>query len=517
MRTTNTKIENKNCGLKNCGLFLTLPNVNRNKFNSIIKNGLPMIILLVVSYFSLFYKLGAAEMQAWDESSYALNAQEMLERGAPFRMYLNGQPELYNTKPPFAVWCMAISMKVFGFNEFAARFPSALFAFGAVLLLYFTIKKLTQNNWIALFAPLVLLSNTGFIGVHAARAGDTDAILAVWILVYCISFFRFTVSTTNKDKNIWLFVTCLGVSLACFTKGIAGLTAIPGLILWGFYTQKIRSVVTNKYFYFGLICFIVIVPGYYFLRDHLTPGYIKTVLHYEFLGRVERQEFLNPEPRSFFYFFQAMFNEGRLVGWIYILPVSIIIILFSKGSYLKLISIFFACALLGVTLSLGLSTTKLFWYDAPLHPLIAAVIGCSFALLIQQFNYPLFIGLGFVVLFVYPFKIIAKRNLAYTPNQHCREALGYIRNELKEKDTIYLVEVDFNFSFHFYIKKDLINGNITRFVAPNDTVLKPGRKILTCKYEREVDVNNLFTFDTLYRNEDCSYYKIVDYKKKETK
>ncbi len=485
------------------------------KVKSTVWRGMPMIILLVVSYFSLFHKLGVPEMQLWDESSYAINAQEMLERGTPFRMYLNGEPELYNTKPPFAIWCMAISMKVFGFNEFAARFPSALFAFGGVLLLFFMVKKITQNGWYALFAPLVLLSSTGFIGVHEARSGDTDAILGVWILVYSVSYLRFTLSGNDNKKNKWLFLTCVGVSMACFTKGIAGLTAIPGLLLWGFYTQQLKATITNRYFYIGLCVFIIIVPGYYLLRDYLTPGYIKTVLHYEFLGRVERQEFLNPEPRSVFYFFEAMYNEQRLVVWIYMLPVSIICILFSKASQLKSVALFFACILLGVTCSLGASTTKLFWYDAPLYPLIAGVVGCSFVLLMEQFHYRWIIGICFLVLFVYPFNIIAERNAVHYPNQHFRETLRYIRQELKEKDTLYVAEVDINFSIHFYIKEDLLQGNITRFVAPSDSVLVPGKKVITCKYAREVDVNNLFTFDTLYRYEECSFYRIKDFKNKE--
>jgi 4-amino-4-deoxy-L-arabinose transferase-like glycosyltransferase len=471
-------------------------------------------VFLVVSYFSLFYNLGKSDMQLWDESSYALNALEMEERGTPFRMYLLGIPELYNTKPPLSIWCMAVSIKVFGFTECAIRLPSAFCAFLAAFLLFLLLKKYTTNYWMALFAPLILLSSNGFINFHEARSGDTDAMLAWWILCYCVGFFLYTQAQHDTHKNRWLLATCIGVTLACFTKGIAGLTALPGLFLWAVYTYSFKSIITNKYFYLGILIFIIIVPGYYVLRNYLTPGYIDTVLHYEFRGRIDRQEFLNPEPLSFYYYYDQFIAESRLYVWIWLLPLAIIAILVSKTSQLRMLGLFFVIALVGVSISLGLSSTKLFWYDAPMYPLIAGVIASGIILISETLatHFKWIVATVFTVFFLIPFQKIIARNASDTQISYFREAIFDIRNNIGFKDTLYVAEVDINFPIYFYLKQDSLNGYIGRVYSPHDSIFKPGVYFATCKYAREVDMSYRFTLDTIYHKKNCAFYRIRNYK-----
>jgi len=72
----------------------------------------------------------------WDESWYALNAQEMLEKGNFLEVFLFGKPDFGNTKPPFALWCMLPFIKLFGFNELGIRLASAIFALFSTILLW---------------------------------------------------------------------------------------------------------------------------------------------------------------------------------------------------------------------------------------------------------------------------------------------------------------------------------------------------------------------------------------------
>lgn len=161
-----------------------------------------LFVFLILSYFSLFHQLGKQPMYMWDESSYALNAQEMIERASPIEVYLLGKPDLYNSKPPFAIWCMAGCIKLIGFNEVGARMSSAIFAFFSTLLLWVIGIKTVKNYWVALFFPLVLLSSFGFVGWHTARTGDTDSVLAFWIFLQSVLILCYTNTKSIKKERL---------------------------------------------------------------------------------------------------------------------------------------------------------------------------------------------------------------------------------------------------------------------------------------------------------------------------
>jgi 4-amino-4-deoxy-L-arabinose transferase-like glycosyltransferase len=469
-----------------------------------------VILLLFASYLALYEGLGADSMQLWDESSYALNAQEMLERGNPIEVYLYGKPDLYNSKPPLAIWCMATSIHFLGLNEIGVRFPAASFGLCAVLVLFIIGYRVTRDPWIALCAPLVLLSSTGFIGKHIARTGDTDSILAFWILAQSICFFLYTQATDTRKQKIWLLLTALTLSFGCLTKGIAGLTALPGLFAWLLYARKGLTMFRSPAFYMGIALFILLVPGYYVLRNMLTPGYLQAVWNFEIGGRITQQEYLNPEYRPFYYFYQAMIFDGRLMGWIFWLPAALFIIIRSPQGVVKDLGLFFVFALGGVSFSLGLSDTKLFWYDAPLYPLIAGIIGISFALLLPRLG-SFTIGI-FLAIFCLPYVFVLANNMDTSNRSHFPEFLKMVRESGHQQDSIYIIHAEIVFPLDFYAKQDALKGYYSKLVLPGDSLLKKGTLLITEKYAREADINSKFIVDTLSTYYGCSLYKIVGYK-----
>ena len=68
--------------------------------------------------------LGAVHLFDWDEINFAECAREMALGGSWLLPTIDFEP--FWEKPPFFIWMQALSMKVFGVNEFAARFPNAL-------------------------------------------------------------------------------------------------------------------------------------------------------------------------------------------------------------------------------------------------------------------------------------------------------------------------------------------------------------------------------------------------------
>ncbi len=466
-----------------------------------------LCVFLLLSYFSLFHQLAKQPMYMWDESSYALNAQEMLERGNPIEVYLLGKPDIYNSKPPFAIWSMATCIKVFGFNELGARMASAIFALLSVLLIWIIGIKIFKNYWIALALPLVLLSSYGYVGWHIARTGDTDSILAFWILLQSILIFGYTNAESTNKANTYLLLAGIAISFGCLTKGIAGLTALPGILAWLIYTRKLGATFTRKEFYLALISFVLLVIGYYGLRSHLTPGYFQAVLDNEIGGRLMRQDYLNGKTLPFYFYFDYMVTQDRFFVWIILLPFSIIHILTRKSDIKKSIGVFFIFIFTSISILLALSTTKLEWYDAPLYPLMAVIIGTSFCILITEKGKEFV--LLFICIFCWPFFKVVSNNLEGKDGAALGSFMKQIRAKGHKNDSIHIINSNSNFVLHFYAKKDCLKGYYSDIVTHEDMILTSGSYILTQQYERDVDVNRLFNLKPILRYKECSYYQIL--------
>lgn len=465
--------------------------------------------LSLLCYFSLFHKLDREAMHWWDESSYALNAQEMLEQGKVIEVFLFGKPDLYNSKPPFAIWCMALSVKYFGFNELGVRLPSALFALFTAVFLWFLGFRLTKSHWKALFLPLVLISSFGYVGEHISRTGDTDSILTFWILLQAVFLYKYCDSESSKQKNIYLYLTTLSLVLGCLTKGVAGLIAIPGMFVWLLNSKQLITTIIKKEFYVCVFFFFLIVLGYYFLRNYLTPGYLDAVIKNEIGGRVNKQDFLNKDTLPMYYYFQNMIEKNRYMVWIYVLPFSMVFILMQKKSKYGKLGLFAIIIFVSLSLFLAVSKTKLDWYDAPLYPIMAIVIGVSFYILMDVFSEKF--AVFFVLAFIWPFYSIVSHNI----NSPLGSTLGKFMQAVRTKgykNSIYIISADYNFSILFYIKQDALSGGHSESIHPFNNTLKPGDLILTEKQERDGEMNHVFNLKLIYAKNECKLYRIIDKK-----
>lgn len=119
-----------------------------------------------------FTNLGGPKLWDDDEPRNAACAREMFVRGDPIVPTFNHQWR--TDKPALLYWLMMGSYAVFGANEFAARFPSALLGVGTALLVYH-LGRLLFRREVGLWAGLAMATNLMF-GV-AARAATPDSTL----------------------------------------------------------------------------------------------------------------------------------------------------------------------------------------------------------------------------------------------------------------------------------------------------------------------------------------------------
>jgi 4-amino-4-deoxy-L-arabinose transferase-like glycosyltransferase len=151
-------------------------------------------IWIVLAAGAVFF-IGLGNSRLWDEdeTEYSRVAREMMIRGDWVVPTFNYQPWL--EKPVFVYWLMIGSFHLFGVTEFAARFPSAVFAVATALLAYHLGRRLFRPQ-VGLWAGLVLATTLNFVIIGRAATHDaalifcTTASLLAYVVAMGPTFWR---------------------------------------------------------------------------------------------------------------------------------------------------------------------------------------------------------------------------------------------------------------------------------------------------------------------------------------
>ncbi|GAB1441405.1 hypothetical protein MASR2M39_02390 [Ignavibacteriales bacterium] len=92
------------------------------------------LFIILISAILFLPFLGDVHLFDWDEINFAEASREMIETGDYLRVHIDYEP--FYEKPPLFFWIQVLSMKMFGVNEFAARFPNAMFGIVAFYCFY---------------------------------------------------------------------------------------------------------------------------------------------------------------------------------------------------------------------------------------------------------------------------------------------------------------------------------------------------------------------------------------------
>ena len=217
--------------------------------------------LLALCGFTFFFGLGGMALTGPDEPRYAEIGREMWASGDWITPRLNGY--LWLEKPIWLYWGQAISYHLFGVNEFAARFPSAVSALVTVVFTAFAVGKLVSRRW-GLLAGAVLATSAFWFGL--ARAASTDMGLACSMAVAVLAGYLAFQSQGRARAGYWLlFAFALGVSM--LAKGLVGILlicVILGVYRLGMKQPIGRSIRRNSaLFWGGILVFALTVASWY--------------------------------------------------------------------------------------------------------------------------------------------------------------------------------------------------------------------------------------------------------------
>lgn len=326
-------------------------------------------LLLLLTALIVLLRNGAVPMQTWDESRNANNALEMSRNGHLLVTYFNGQPDHWNTKPPFLIWFMALFLRL-GFPPLlAVRLPSIMAATGTVLLVFFFCRNYLHDRLAGLLAALTLLAAPLFVGWHGARTADYDSAVTFFTLLYTLSFWGY-IDAQGRTRTRWIAVAGLAVALSVLTKGVGGVLALPGLLVYAVFRRQLVKVLLDARLWLTVLAIVLICGGYYGLREHFDQGYLHAVWTNEFTGRYLA---VNEEHRGGPLFYLSTLAIRFEPGFA-LLPVALIP--FFRPDRRRR-SVTQLCLLTSVVLFAVLtkSQTKIFWYIAPATPLLALTVG----------------------------------------------------------------------------------------------------------------------------------------------
>ena len=388
----------------------------------------------------LFWRLGAASLNDWDEAIYAQIAKEIVEGGDWITLHWSYEPWFH--KPPLFMWMTAVGFKLFGVSEFWARVPSALAGFGLVGCTYLIARRLykgTGSHAIGLLSATVLLTNYTFI--HFSRFGTTDitltlfSYLAIYAYLHVHKPQRMAEQNTDSEaasrpishQQIWAWCgVWLAIALAVMTKGVAGLGIAIALFLTVILTRQVAATLRCKSFWVGMVLAIAVVLPWHWA---MVATHGQTFIDEYFLYHVvERSTGSALEGNDGSLFYYAVTLSKHFFPWVYLLPLALfhqikrlrsnqctsqssreVLAKRSEQAVVKsnsLVLLIFVGVIFG---GFSLASTKLDWYIVPIYPAMSIWIG---ALLHRAFagrdRWMLFgmIASGTVVMVMFPSEIV---------------------------------------------------------------------------------------------------------------
>jgi len=223
------------------------------------------------------------------ESRYASIAKEMSETDDYImpQIWIEGEKIPFMSKPPFAFWSMALSIEIFGPNEFAVRLPS--FTAGILLLvLMFVILKKYKDPYVAVTSVLITATTGGFYLLSSAVLVD------IWLSLFSIGaiflYFGFLKENIPIRKKVLSWSIFMFLALGFLTKGPVCLIffGLPVClhILLNMDFRPLRQLGWVS----GIFLFSAITIPWFILAEQHTPGY----LHYFFINE-NLMRFISPD------------------------------------------------------------------------------------------------------------------------------------------------------------------------------------------------------------------------------
>jgi len=285
------------------------------------------VLICATLYVCYFSHLGAIGFVGPDEPRYAWIARDMAESGDWITPRLYGKP--WFEKPPLYYWGAAISFKLLGVSEVAARLPSAISALLATLAMAWLAWRLygaETARWLLLLLP----TTVAMIGFSHAAATDMPYSAMLTISMVCAavllplecggspslsqneayatkpteapatapassSFISFTSSTSFTSLLFGFFL-----GLALLAKGPAAIVLCGGAVFfWALFTKHWRDAL-RLFHPAAIAAFSLTALPWYILCARRNPDFFRVFIIEHNFKRYLTSEFQHIQPFWFY-------------------------------------------------------------------------------------------------------------------------------------------------------------------------------------------------------------------------
>lgn len=389
--------------------------------------------------------------------------------------------------PPLFYWMTAVSFKIFGVNEFAARFISALLGVWTILLVYLIGSRTSGSHKIGFLSGFVLLTTHQFLDL--SRKCQLDVPLAFFITLSVYLF----ILALQKNKKYYLLLG-LSTGLAILTKGLPALSILIIIFFFFLFTGDLKFFISLKFLVFilslGLTLCIWVIPLIYsgelnnFLNNYFTNQILTNLVGNEStkVGGIFE--------KALGYFWYIKTLAKQYWPWLPFLVFSLYMgIKKRKENTLLLIFIFW---IIVIIFGFSLGSIKFYRYLAPFYPASAVLIGIIMGEKISKKIFGVIlkssVALLFVMFFVTSIFPIYFGKINAPNKTEIKKLSPYIKSLTKNDQYISVYRINYwgaVADFAFYVDRPVTSHNSENSFAQS---LK---KDDTYGYIKKDDYNNL--------------------------
>ncbi len=207
---------------------------------------------------SFFLGLGSAPLFDVDEGAFSEATREMMISKNYLTTWLNGAPRF--DKPILIYWLQLTSVRCFGLNEFAFRFPSALGGTVWAASIFLFVRKEIGNRQAFLASALMVLSLQVMV---IAKAAIADGVLNCFLAITMFGLFRHY--KTGSKQPLYLAFAAAGLGM--LTKGpIAIIIPFAVTFLFSLQEKSLKTWFRMLFNPAGIILFLAIALPWYWLE-----------------------------------------------------------------------------------------------------------------------------------------------------------------------------------------------------------------------------------------------------------
>jgi 4-amino-4-deoxy-L-arabinose transferase-like glycosyltransferase len=273
--------------------------------------GRPQYLFLFIAVWVavvLFSGILIGDLSGYDDAAYAHEARAILQTGDWWTMSLNSSPDF--DKPPLFIWLLAISFKIFGISDFAAKIPGVMLGWATIVSVYFLAKELFHDKlaedpnfqWVPGLAAFCLATTQYFLknSSHAM----TDVPFTFFFTAAIYFYLR------GLKNGVFLLAAGIATGLAMLTRSPMGFFPLIIIFIHVVFTRRFKLLITP--FFGGMVLLAVTIPAFWYVHEYALFGEIFINRHFANLIAHSAA----PETRSagqhFLWYFEYFFLIIRL-------------------------------------------------------------------------------------------------------------------------------------------------------------------------------------------------------------